>query len=107
MADELRLQGGEKLTIYDWLRSNNAKLPKRIGLRLYMTLSTASSPSVKRNVTTKTRNERPLLRDLAVLAAMMASIAHTLRTDMDQKHIQTLEAVRATAAKQVPFNVQR
>ncbi|KAG8727624.1 hypothetical protein FRC10_005819, partial [Ceratobasidium sp. 414] len=62
--DELRLQGGEKLTIYDWLRSNNAELPKRIGLRLYMTLSTASSPSAKRNVAAKTRNERPLLRDL-------------------------------------------
>ncbi|KAG8717815.1 hypothetical protein FRC09_013619 [Ceratobasidium sp. 395] len=40
-------------------------------------------------------------------AAMMASIADTLRTDMDRKHLETLESVRATAAEQVPFNVQR
>ncbi|KAG8735042.1 hypothetical protein FRC12_018241, partial [Ceratobasidium sp. 428] len=43
----------------------------------------------------------------AETAAMMASIADTLRTDMDRKHLETLESVRATAAEQVPFNVQR
>jgi hypothetical protein len=26
---------------------------------------------------------------------------------MDRKHMETLDAVRATAAEQVPFNVQR
>ncbi|KAH7337672.1 hypothetical protein B0J17DRAFT_573525 [Rhizoctonia solani] len=41
------------------------------------------------------------------IASMMASIADTLRTDMDRKHMETLESVRATAAEQVPFNVQR
>ncbi|KAG8703147.1 hypothetical protein FRC08_003046 [Ceratobasidium sp. 394] len=43
----------------------------------------------------------------AETAAMMASIADTLRADMDRKHLETLESVRATAAEQVPFNVQR
>lgn len=58
------------------------------------------------------------------IAAMMTTIADSefielakstkahlillaLRTDVDRKHMETLEAVRATAAEQVPFNVQR
>jgi hypothetical protein len=64
-------------------------------------------------------------RQNAETAAMMASIADSkfvclifthicaysiriaLRSDMDRKHMETLESVRATAAEQIPFNVQR
>jgi hypothetical protein len=43
-----------------------------------------------------------------ILAFIFAhSIRIALRADMDRKHMETLESVRATAAEQIPFNVQR